>query len=641
MRSSRLRVCVGLLLAAFVVVELLILLDIAWWLTLDYYDGFDYLRNARLLAEQSGSSVAVEYTWRRPPLVPLMQSLTYPVGSGASAPLVGLRAAHLLAWTLSVAALCAIYQLLKIAYDRTYALLGVFLVAANPIFLHHVPFAMVDIPAMLLTVLTLGSYLRARATGSASGALLCGAALAAAMSTKYSLILLLPCLLLCELAEALGRVDKARAGLLRALLSRRTMLIFGSALGLWYGLHLAIYVRLEGLEAGALPHLFRTLLGGFEVVQAVVWDDPRTEYLQELFQVSPIALIGCGFLGAILSIRGMRPQDRLHLIWVVFFLSVMSLGIGSKSSRYLLPVLPSLVYLQLRGVEWCHSMLVGLGGEGRTWLFAGRIPGTVGLVLGFGAIVWLPVVQATQQLLHFEDPIYRSAFIERTMRHIRDRSSKDSPIYWRGHFFSLYPAQPVFFPHDETFYFYHLGPPALEYLLNRPVLWWPHRGPLGERQLVETLDRNAVVVDSLPLLHLTHRADLLPAVPAPLGLIFVERRSFVRQPRPEDSIGEEGEDAPLVLREKSHPDQSVRLSRTSAGFEMPDEFAQAGWSAYYRPTARARPLRVRGTIPRRPLGIELVRLHRERLGFRQGGENEPRRVETRPPDFAPQRPSGS
>lgn len=607
---------IGLALGAFVLVELALLLDVARSLTIDYYDSFEYLRNARVLSEHGHSPLAAEYLWRRPPLVPLLQAALYPAGAGAAGAEQGLVAAHVLAWGFSAGALGLIYGQLSASFDRSYALIGTFLVAANPIFLHLVPFGLVDIPAMFFTVLALSSYMRARSTNSVVGALLCGASLAAAMATKYNLVLLVPCLLLFELDDAMNKKSATGGGPLRALVSRRSVLIFGAAAASWYGLHLAIHVRLEGLHLDSFVQVFQTLLGETGMVASVIWDDPPSEYVQEIYQTSTLALLACGLLGLYLSFRRGQSRDRLHLYWLLVFLFVMSFGIGSKSSRYLLPILPSLVHIQLRGVEWCHARLAKLvaersaRGAGLPWMEP------IGSLLGLSLILWLPLTQSVGQIRHFEDPVYRSPFIRYALDTIRDSAGPEAPIYWRGAFFSMYPEDPIFFPHDETFYFYHLGPPAFEYFLNRPVLDWQDSPTIDHRVLIEKLPKDSVVVNSLPFVHLTHRAHLLPTVPDPLQLLFVERRTFIRKPLAKRSAEPASGAEPLVYAEASGARARVQLERADSGFELDPPLGESGWVAWLRAGPAAPLRRIGEPSADDPEVIELIRVRSELIDLR-------------------------
>jgi 4-amino-4-deoxy-L-arabinose transferase-like glycosyltransferase len=337
-----LRVFFGIGLISLIATEMALLAVIASQLTIDYFDAFEYMANARVLAEFGEYASDLTYMWRRPPLVPVLQSWIYPSGGGLDAALLALSRSHMLAWALSFTALVALYRHLARVQSRELALLGTFLVAANPMFLHLVPFVLSDVPAMLFTLLALDGCLRAP-TGSRLQGVFWSLSLTAAMLTKYNLLLLGPSLVL-----FVALSTQSGSSMFERLRSPRILFPLIGAGVLWYAVHLGMRLWLEGPSFGALIAIVGTLLGEVSMVSYVVWDDPLYEYLQELLQVTPIALLVCTFVGIGIALRRRSPADRLHLLWLVIFLLVMSLAVGSKSSRYLLPVLPSFVYLDVR-----------------------------------------------------------------------------------------------------------------------------------------------------------------------------------------------------------------------------------------------------------------------------------------------------
>jgi 4-amino-4-deoxy-L-arabinose transferase-like glycosyltransferase len=598
--GASLRALIAIAFVGLLVFEFAALLGVAQVLSLDYFDSFQYLKNARVLAESGSFPIEIDYTWRRPPLVPLVQAMLYPAGEGLSGAVRAFHASHLLAWSFSVVALAAVYLHLRRSVEAMWALLGVVLIALNPIFLHLVPFALVDVPAMLFTILALDGFLRFREARSMQSALLSGLLLAAAMSTKYNLLLLLPCIVGLELVAALFE----RRSPVRALLDRPFLVTLVSAVAGWLLLHLAVLMHLEGFSVGAVIEIFRTTVGEFAVVSAAVWDDPPTEYLQELFQVTPLLLILVAFVGLGLAFRERRSDDLLHAIWLVAFLSVMSLGIGSKSSRYLLPMLPSLVHLQLRGLGWLHSWLVHRV-ESRGGLASLRWVAPAASAGGLALVLWLPLVQAFQQVRHFDDPVYRTPIVERLVRTIEEGAPAAAPILWRGALHSMYPEDPVFFPHDETFMFYHFGARALEYFLAREVGKWDDARDLDEEALVEVFDAAGVVVTSVGALHMTHLADELPGRRDPLFVDIVERRSFDR-----------ASDRPLALVERRQRKPRVELVPDSHGYAFREDPRDDGWQAFVRAAAGA-PLAAMAAPPfPPPASLELVR--RTRTTFRYG-----------------------
>jgi len=499
------------LLALGLSVELGVLAAVASHLGVDYFDAYEYLGNARVLAE--GEASGLEYLWRRPPLVPVLRAAAYPGAGGVEGALLAMTRGHAIAWGLSLAALLALGWHLRARHGALLALTGVALVAANPMFLHLVPFGLVDVPAMALTVLALEAALRLRAGTRWSGWGL-ALALAGAALCKYNLLLL-------------GVVLVGFFALHAAPRRARPAWALAGAGAAWLGVQLTVQARVGALDPLALP---RMLVGEVEVVSAVVWDDPAIEYLQEIFQTSSWLALACAGLGLAVALRSRDDADRLHGLWLAAFLAVMSGLVGSKSSRYLLPALPSLVHLQLRGLSvgtaWCEERL-------RSWrpALAGSavFRGVAIAVLGAGLLA-LPVRQARDELRHLQDPVYRSSLPADLARHLAPAA--DRPIFWDGAFHALVPEEPLFFPHDETFRVHHFGPSSLAALLGRRISRWPEGMPTDAPSLTGRIAAPAVRVEGPARLYLPQSGAEPPGPlvvewiePTPEG-VAIERRAF-------------------------------------------------------------------------------------------------------------------
>ena len=185
--GSRLGRITSWLLVGALVGQALHLGIIAWRLPLDYWDGYDYLTNALVLAGHDGTRLSCGYNDVRPPLVPLLLAVVLqgyaPAGEGTA-----LWGPHFLAAALSVFAVAALYRLLRLRFSPDEALFGCALLAVNPLFIHYAPFVMTDIPAMLFVTAGIIAYLRARETGRWLHHGSASAALAAAMLAKYSAV---------------------------------------------------------------------------------------------------------------------------------------------------------------------------------------------------------------------------------------------------------------------------------------------------------------------------------------------------------------------------------------------------------------------------------------------------------------------
>ena len=74
--ASGLEAAVVSVLTLALAVQLLHLAAVAWRLSVDYWDGYEYLINARVLAGHDVGRLVVGYQSFRPPLVPLLLFLT-------------------------------------------------------------------------------------------------------------------------------------------------------------------------------------------------------------------------------------------------------------------------------------------------------------------------------------------------------------------------------------------------------------------------------------------------------------------------------------------------------------------------------------------------------------------------------------
>jgi 4-amino-4-deoxy-L-arabinose transferase-like glycosyltransferase len=101
-------------------------------------------------------------------------------------------APHLIALVMSALALIALYFLLRTSFDSGLSLLGVALLALNPLFIHYSVFALSDMPSMAF--ITLGFALYLRTQKSAWGFL-------GAVLSRYTTLLTFGSLLLFELIK--------------------------------------------------------------------------------------------------------------------------------------------------------------------------------------------------------------------------------------------------------------------------------------------------------------------------------------------------------------------------------------------------------------------------------------------------------
>jgi len=194
------------------------------------------------------------------------------------------------------------------------------------------------------------------------------------------------------------------------------------------------------------------------MVQARPGEQPW-DYLSMIpYVVSPVivAFAGLGAWRAVVaSVREGRDRDLPALIWVAFYLCLISLRVDHNVSRYLWPLLPALVMLAVCGARWAWLRLVE---------FEGRL--AVAVASLSLALILLPAVRQMKRDLH---PFFSSSTQSQIADFILAHSEPGDPIYWSGSLVALAPPDPTPMRADETFDFFHLSVQAIRHLTGRDV----------------------------------------------------------------------------------------------------------------------------------------------------------------------------
>jgi hypothetical protein len=98
----------------------------------------------------------------------------------------------------------------------------------------------------------------------------------------------------------------------------------------------------------------------------------------------------------------------------------------------------------------------------------------------------------------------------------------------------------------------------------------------------------------------------LPKRPAPLRLDVIDRRSFAASRR-----------RPLVLVDRYDRARQLRLRKDRDRYVLPSGIAAEGWHAFYRATPEAPPQPVTPPLEELPTTLELLRVHRNELRYRE------------------------
>ncbi|MBL9038882.1 MAG: glycosyltransferase family 39 protein, partial [Archangium sp.] len=320
---------------------------VAWRLPIDYWDGFDYLNNARVLAGHASASLPLTYSDVRPPLVPLvlapLMAFYAPHGAGAY-PLT-----HLLMWATGVVALWRSVCFFRRSLPLEWSLCAGLVMVSNAAFFSQLPFVMADVASMFGCVLALEAALRFVDRPSWPTACVLGGVVALAILTKY------PCGLLLPLVGAAVVLSGSSMRTPRALVQ---LAVAGlGALSLVYLAHCVIFGLVHHDWSRAWLHALDGVRGAFSAGAQIYASDQRDEYLRAAWVLFSPPLCLAGVAGVLVALRRRAPADLLHLAWGIGFALALSLVIAHKETRYALPVLPSCAYFIVTGLRAGYALL--------------------------------------------------------------------------------------------------------------------------------------------------------------------------------------------------------------------------------------------------------------------------------------------
>lgn len=291
------------------------LLSLGRGITLDMWDGYGTLQNALGVA---GLSPFLELNLDRPPLgwLALLPAAAWGHRDGGS---FGAQAAvHAMMPVITAAAAAGSYFFFKTVLRPWTAALAALLLAANPLLIQYSAFALLDTFAVLsVAAFAWAARSWERRPNQAAARLLAAAAAAAALS-KYHLLALTLVPAACLLLPPRGKtLEAAKAALLLP------------------GVLLCVLAALALLLRDA-PAAGRALFGNFWL-NATRPATPVLEFFLHLWNHLGMALALLCAAGLVLWLR---EGEKALVLSLLLPLAAMSLLIGVKEERYLIPLLP-------------------------------------------------------------------------------------------------------------------------------------------------------------------------------------------------------------------------------------------------------------------------------------------------------------
>ena len=405
--------------------------------TIDYYDAFEYLRNARTLAGRY-----IGYSTYRPPLLPLlhapMQWLFDRAGAGMSTRLL---APHLLHALLSLGCLAAFYAVLRRSFSAGWAQIGTILLSLDRVMIHYSFFAMTDVPCALLLLLTLRYAARPREGRAASAAAV--AVLSALLLCRWNMLVIPAGLVAWSLLRDRGG-------------ARRVAAVSAAALAVFAVVNIAIFRYVNQSTLGEAWRFLGEVLsqGGGSQFDAGMPRGSVWSYAVFTAVGPGLVAVGLALLGLAAPAEARLEEAVFHAALFVGFAAVMS-AVSHKEARFLIPALPALYFTALRGLQALESW-----GRRAVSPAAGAALASAVLVGAFA--------RGTAEWLRFRDPVYRSPILLETARTVERLAPAGGRLLWSGTAFTMLPREGDFAADDPMFYAYHVPSLAsLEYLLGR------------------------------------------------------------------------------------------------------------------------------------------------------------------------------
>jgi hypothetical protein len=457
-------------------------------LRIDYFDTYEIFLNAKRFL-----GLTDRYYLIRPVLMPLLLTpLFYLEHLGWSG--IAVPAAHHLAVFFYIAALWAFYRLQRLSFDRTFAVLGVFLFSLNRLIIHYAPFVKEDIPGLFFVTSAFYFYLKNLDTGKPKYYFLSILALTLAIADRYQLYPLLAAILVLHrrlpLRQMLWIVMTPFLILLLIqsfVLTHTGFTKFHEGAAGFIG-YLAGYYNhyVDGYYHDAGPH------AGFQNAM-FLWRACSAPVLL----LSAVGMAGC--------LRQKRPHSDFLALWFVLGIIFFAFGIKGEEARYLFPIYPPVYFFAVAGVQEIRERFHKISKP------VLRFTAAAAAILIF---IGIPLKEAAAEALRFRSPIYRVPFEKEVSDYAKELAG-DKDIIWVGPYYPIHPKDYIFDIEDEYAYLYHFWFHAVKFYTHKQVRSAENAAEIlkGQNVLKIARDGDVLIVNEEPHFYNTKN---LPAALRPL-----------------------------------------------------------------------------------------------------------------------------
>lgn len=425
---------------------------ISFGITIDYFDAYKIMNNARAAALGLPGIYSVE----RSILLPLMLIIPFKLEHTLGIRGLGFTMSHVQAVFFFVLFAISQFSVLRIAFSRNLALLGTCLFTLNPLLLHQAPFAKEDIPSGFFFSLGMIAVYHGLAHKSKRLLLIASLALAAAMAARFNLILL-PYLSLVFYYVIDGFYLDKNANALKWKCENIVLkLIFTSVLPISLFLLLTCFTY-QAMGASTfweapllllrVLHFFKTFYSGFQ--------DPlqNFSFIFLSFGLIPSILLVYGLL------QGFKVSLRpwlLIIAWSLPFFIMHTFILNQREARYLFPIFPALYFFVIAGFSLLRNRLCSF------------FPTHKDLVTGSLAFLLLlqPMMLGANEIIKFSDPIYHDNLGGKISQRAALEAG-DHNLFWIGNYYPFHPKDYLFHKDDEFTSIYHFYEHVVQFYTGR------------------------------------------------------------------------------------------------------------------------------------------------------------------------------
>ncbi len=414
----------------------------AFYNTLDYYDAFENLINARsFISPGITRCFPNRFYFFSVILSPLAHLEKY------YSPDVFFKAAHLLTAIFFATGIFLLYKIYRLFLSSLASLIGCLLFCLNPITLQMAPSAKEDMTSTVFLLATALFTCKYSKHGKQRDWILMTLAGASCLALRYNLAPLL-----FSLAAAAPFLEKT---------GRRISSFFVSSL-------VSFFIFLVGGAVYTMIIQKKPFDLSFDVfVNNIIFlyqannhrNEPPADNLFFILHSITWPVLSAIVLGIVSTITmKKRAEIIFFLTWLFPPLILQILMVKCTEARYLLPYLPAAYFFAVVGFK---KILITAGGLPLTGPPSKKR--FIALVLA-ASIMLLPARQATECLIRYTDPVYFSQF-EKKISLAVGKIASGNTIYWCGSPYAIYPKNYLFDVGDEYTYIYHIYEHIVQFYL--------------------------------------------------------------------------------------------------------------------------------------------------------------------------------